>query len=188
MLRSRFHDATDRVSDFSFRAMTWTFRVADFFFPKHDRLAAFAIRPDSTVVDYGCGPGRHIAEASRRVGPQGKVYAVDVHELAIAAVRKVIDKHNLTNVIPVLAKGYNSGLPDHVADLIYALDMFHGVKDPAALLAELRRIVKPSGALILEDGHQSREKTRVKIAHSSLWRIASEEKTYVTCMLETMFF
>jgi ubiquinone/menaquinone biosynthesis C-methylase UbiE len=187
MLRSRFHGATDRVSDFSFRAMTWTFRVADFIFPKHDRLTAFAIRRGFTVVDYGCGPGRYIAEASRRVGPQGKVYAVDVHELAIAAVRKVIAEHNLTNVIPVLAKGYNSGLPDNAADLIYALDMFHGVKDPVALLAELRRIVKSGGSLILEDGHQSREKTRVKIAHSSLWRIASEEKTYVTCTPEKIF-
>jgi len=168
--------------------MAWTFRVADFFFPKHDRLAAFAIRPDSTVVDYGCGPGRYIAEASRRVGPQGKVYAVDVHELATAAVRKVIATHSLANVIPVLARGYNSGLPDHVADLIYALDMFHSVKDPVALLAELCRIVKPSGALILEDGHQSREKTRAKIAQSSVWRIIGEEESYVTCTPETMFF
>ena len=134
------------------------------------------------MVDYGCGPGRYIAEASRRVGPRGKVYAIDVHELAIAGVRKMIAMHNLTNVIPVLAKGYNSGLPDHVADLIYALDMFHSVKDPMALLAELRRIVKPSGTLILEDGHQSREKTRAKIARSSLWRIISEEKAHLTCM------
>jgi len=167
--------------------MVWMFRVEDFFFPKRDRLAALGIQPGSTVVDYGCGPGRYIAEASRRVGPQGKVYAVDVHELASAAVRKVIAKHNLTNVIPVLAKGYNSGLPDHLADLIYALDMFHAVNDPAALLAELRRIVKPSGTLILEDGHQSREKTRAKIVQSSLWRIASEEKTYVTCTPEKIF-
>ena len=184
MLKSRSHKTNDRTSNLSFRAMTWMFRVADFFFPKHDHLATLGIQPGFTVVDYGCGPGRYIAEASRRVGPQGKVYAVDVHELAIAAVRKVIARHNLTNVIPVLAKGYNSRLPDHVADLIYALDMFHAVKDPAALLAELRRIVKPSGILILEDGHQSREKTRAKIAQSSLWRIVSEEKTYVTCRLE----
>ena len=188
MLKSRSHKTNDRTSNLSFRAMTWTFRVADFFFPKHDHLATLGIQPGSTVVDYGCGPGRYIAEASQRVGPQGKVYAVDVHELAIAVVRKVIARHSLANVIPVLAKGYNSGLPDHVADLICALDMFHGVKDQVALLAELRRIVKSGGSLILEDGHQSREKTRAEIAQSSVWRIIGEEKSYVTCTPETIFF
>ena len=188
MLNSRHHKTSDHTSNLSFRAMVWMFRVEDFFFPKRDRLATLGIQPGFTVVDYGCGPGRYIAEASRRVGPQGKVYAVDVHELAIAAVRKAIADHTLTNVIPVLAKGYNSGLPDHVADLIYALDMFHSVKDPVALLAELRRIVKSGGTLILEDGHQSREKTRAKIAQSSVWRIIGEEESYVTCTPETMFF
>ena len=187
MLNSRHHKTSDHTSNLSFRAMVWMFRVEDFFFPKRDRLATLGIRPGFTVVDYGCGPGRYIAEASWRVGPEGKVYAVDVHELAIAAVRKVIARHSLANVIPALAKGYTSGLPEGVADLIYALDMFHGVKDPVGLLAELRRIVKPGGSLILEDGHQSRESTRAKIDRSSLWRIIGEEKSYLTCTPETMF-
>ncbi len=172
----------DRVADFSYRMMAWTFRVADFLFPKHNRLADFGIQPGFVVVDYGCGPGRYLADASRLVRPTGKVYAVDIHELAIRDVERLKTKCNLTNVVPLLAQGYSCAVPDHVADLIYALDMFHGVKDPVALLAEFHRIAKRRGVLVLEDGHQPRRKTKEKLARSGLWRIEREAKAYVRCV------
>ena len=173
----------DRVSDLSYRMMTWMFRVADSFAPKHNRLADFGIQEGSVVVDYGCGPGRYLAEASRLAGPTGMVYAVDIHPLAIRDVMRLKAKLTLTNVIPVLADGYSCAVPDHAADLIYALDMFHGVKDPVALLAEWRRIAKPHGALILEDGHQSRRKSKEKLAQAGLWRIEREDKAHVRCVV-----
>ncbi|MBE3064027.1 MAG: hypothetical protein IMZ69_03300 [Spirochaetes bacterium] len=43
-----------------------------------------------------------------------------------------------------------------------ALDMFHAVRDPAAWLRVIHRIVKSNGRLILEDGHQSRASTVAK--------------------------
>lgn len=171
------------MSDLSYRMMTWMFRVADAFDPKHNRLAAFGIQEGAVVVDYGCGPGRYVAEASRRVGPTGRIYAVDIHPLAIRDVMRLQSKLPLTNVIPVLADGYSCAVPGHAADLIYALDMFHGVKDPVALLAEWHRISKPHGVLILEDGHQSRRKTKEKLTHAGLWRIDREEKAHVRCVV-----
>jgi ubiquinone/menaquinone biosynthesis C-methylase UbiE len=175
-------ESSDRLADLSYRMMVWTFRVADFLFPKQDRLRSFGLQAGFVVVDYGCGPGRYLAEASGLVGPTGRVYVVDIHPLAIRDVERVKAKLNLTNVVPVLADGYTCAVPDHPADLIYALDMFHGVRDPVALLAEWHRIAKPQGVLILEDGHQSRRKTKEKLAGSALWRIEWEEKTHVRCV------
>ncbi len=174
--------SVEKTPDWAFRLMTWMFEVADFFHPKPNRLAGFGISEGFVVVDYGCGPGRYIAEASRRVGPTGKVYAVDIHPLAIHNVKKIIAALGLSNVVPVLARGYSSDVPDATADLVYALDMFHGIKDPAVLLAELRRIAKRGCVLILEDGHQSRKRTREKLSTSSLWRIEKEEKSHVNCV------
>jgi ubiquinone/menaquinone biosynthesis C-methylase UbiE len=175
-------ESHDRAADFSYRMMVWTFRVADFLFPKHNRLSDFGIKPGFVVVDYGCGPGRYLAEASKLVGPTGRVYAVDIHELAIQDVERLKTKLNLTNVVPVLAQGYSCAVPDHTVDLIYALDMFHGVKDPLALLVEFHRIAKPQGILILEDGHQPRRKTKEKLTRSGLWLIEREAKAYVRCV------
>lgn len=171
----------DRIGDAFFRGMAAWFRIADLFFPKKDRLAAFGIREGETVVDYGCGPGRYIEEASRRVGPAGKVYAVDIHELAIPRVEERIREAGLRNVVPVLARGYSCAVPDGAADRIWALDMFHMISDPAAFLAELRRIAGPGAVLILEDGHQFRKKTLRKLSSFPGWRIEREEKSHVVC-------
>ena len=64
-----------------------------------------------------------------------------------------------------------------------ALDMFHAVRDPAAWLRVIHRIVKSTGRLILEDGHQSRASTVAKVSGSSeLWRISGESRLAVTCV------
>lgn len=172
----------DRIGDAAYRGMALWFRLADFFFPKKDRLAEFGIREGETVVDYGCGPGRYLAEASRRVGPGGTVYAVDIHELAMREVEERIRSEDLANVIPVLAKGYSCPIAAGSADRIWALDMFHMVSDPAALLAELRRIARPGAVLILEDGHQRRRTTLRKLSSFPGWRIGREERRHVRCV------
>lgn len=65
--------------------------------------------------------------------------------------------------------------------LVYALDMFHMVKDTDGFLAELRRLTKPDGVLYLEDGHQPRSMTREKVLKSGCWVVTEETKRFITC-------
>ncbi len=178
---ARNTEQADRVPDLYFRLMAFTIRIRDRFGYPAGLLARIGVRDGMTVVDYGCGPGSYVKEASGLVGVTGTVYAVDVHELAVEAVSHRSRKEELANVIPVLAKGYDSTLTDAVADLVYALDMFHMVENQKAFLAELRRIMKPDGTLILDDGHQPREKTRRAILGSGLWSIEEETGEYLRC-------
>lgn len=134
-----------------------------------------------TVVDYGCGPGRYTVRFSRLVGPLGKVYAVDIHPLAVAAVRREMEKRRLVNIEPLLAAGYSSPVPDHVADVTCALDMFFGVREPAIFLAELRRITKKDGILVIDDGHQPRETTKRKLLEGGHWVIWQETRDHLKC-------
>ncbi len=173
----------DRMSNLGFRMMTATFAVFDFFYPRIDkRMQKFGVTKGLTVVDYGCGPGRYTLRFSKLVGESGKVYAVDVHELAVEAVKRKIEGRGLKNVVPVLARGYDSGLPQDLADMIFALDMFFGVSDPTAFLGELQRISKPDGLLILDDGHQSRATTKDKLLSSGYWSILEESKDHLKCL------
>lgn len=93
----------ERMSSGAFRLRAWPFKVADFFHPKPRRLAGFGLREGFVVVDYGCGPGRYVAEASRRAGPAGKVYTVDIHPLAIQRVMEILPRLGPPNVAPLLA-------------------------------------------------------------------------------------
>ena len=171
----------ERMPGFGFRMMTWTFYLTDLFRKPDKILDEFGIEKGFTVIDYGCGPGRYIKKASRLVGEKGKVYVVDIHELAVEAVRKLTKKENLTNVVPVLANGYSCDIESDSADLIYALDMFHMIKEPELFLKELQRLAKPDGVLVIDNGHQPREKAKTKIESSGAWQIAEENKRFLKC-------
>src|SRR5215216_4715526 len=110
---------TDRMPDFAFRLMHFIMTVKDRLRPSIDkRVVTFGIREAMTVVDYGCGPGRYAIRFAKLVGATGRVYAVDVQELAVAAVKQKMAEQALRNIIPVLSTGYDTGLPDQLADMV----------------------------------------------------------------------
>lgn len=173
---------SERMSDLSFRLMNVAFRFVDLFHLYIDkRIQDFGIRGGMTVVDYGCGPGRYTTRFARIVGESGKVYALDIHELAIEAVRKKIEQYGLRNVETLLVSGYHSTIQDHTADVVCAIDMFFVIKRPTEFLAELKRITKADGMLIIDDGHQPREETRSKILESGHWTIWEETPDHLKC-------
>jgi ubiquinone/menaquinone biosynthesis C-methylase UbiE len=177
-----FGNEVERMPDFAFSLMKIFFKVYYFLKPPDKYLKRFGIRPGSTVIDYGCGPGACLKAASKLVGKNGTVIAADIHEMAIAAVEKLIKKKNLLNVKTVLTGGNNSAINNDTADLIYALDMFHMVKETDPFLKELCRIIKKDGILVIEDGHQPRSETKEKILRSSAWKIIGEEKRFLKCI------
>jgi ubiquinone/menaquinone biosynthesis C-methylase UbiE len=181
MKKVLFGNEVEKMPDFAFRMMKLFFIIYYFLKPARRYLKKFGIIPGSTIVDYGCGTGACIKDASLMVGEKGKVYAVDVHEMAIASVEKLKKKFNLANVITVLTDGIKSEIPDDTADMIYALDMFHMVKEPGLFLKELCRITRRDGVLIIEDGHQPRSASKEKILKSGCWKIIKEEKKILKC-------
>ena len=174
--------SAERMSDVSFKLMNLTFNLIDLFSPYVEKRAwSFGVQPGMTVVDYGCGPGRYALHFSEIVGNSGTVFAVDIHELAIKAVKEKAARYGRNNIRPVLVHGYKTGLPDAIADRIFALDMFFGIRQPTEFLSELKRLIKPDGILVIDDGHQPREATRRKILDSGLWQIESESKDHLGC-------
>jgi len=176
-----FGNNMDGISDFAFRMMSLMYVFRDRFTSPWSLLDEFGIARGQTVVDYGCGPGSYLKRASELVGPEGRVWAVDIHELAIKAVRRQIDKEQMSNVTAVQADGMRSSLPNETADLIYALDMFHMVSSPKEFLRELNRICKGKGSLFIDNGHQSRDEARLKLRSSGMWEIVEEKKRYLKC-------
>ncbi len=178
---SLFGSNMDRMPRLAFRMMKLIFDIRDRLVSVGILLDRFGIERGQTVVDYGCGPGSYLKHASELVGPEGRVLAVDVHELAIEAVKKRLAREGRTNVIPILTDGRKIPVSDETVDIIYALDMFHMVADPKTVLGELNRICNPLGFLFIDNGHQSRQNARAKITASGFWDIVEEPKRYMKC-------
>ena len=181
MKKIRYGSEIDKMPNVAFRIMTLVFRIGHFLKPMSRSIDKFGIKKGSVVIDYGCGPGMYIKRASELVGNEGLVYAVDIHELAIKSVEKLLTKYKLCNVKTVQTDGNKVEISDNTADLIYALDMFHMVKDYKSFLTELNRIGKYDCTLILEDGHQPRAKSKEKVIQSGCWKIEKECKKYMLC-------
>ena len=109
-----------------------------------------AIEVAESVLDIGCGTGELTKEIATRVGPAGKVMAVDPD-----ARRLEMAKSNLTpgfgNVELILAPGEDlRAVADASQDLVYSNYAFHWVLDTPALFAEIARVLRPGGRLVTE--------------------------------------
>lgn len=181
LLRTLSGYEVEYLPNIAFRLMSVVLSMRDALAPVGKRLDRFDIRKGCVVVDFGCGPGSHIERASQLVGDAGKVYAVDVHPLAIMSIKRRAKQKNFSNVVPVLSAGYPVNIASQSADVIYALDMFHHVKDTDGFLTELHRVLKPNGTLFIESGHQPLDGARKKILNSDCWVIVKEEQNLFEC-------
>lgn len=166
--------APQPMSDWSFLMMARSYRVISLFQDPFRVLDRAGITAGTTVVDYACGPARFTSEIARRVGPEGTVWATDIVPRAMTMVRRAAERRGLANVKTSLAVGYASGLPSACADLVLLIDAFHAMDDRPALLAELRRIVRPEGELFLKVDHMPVSEAETAVTGSGLFRLTEK--------------
>lgn len=126
--------------------MSLFFTIRDLFSNPRKLLEKVDIREGQFVLDFGCGSGSYVIPVARIVGDKGRIYALDIHPLAVKTVEKKARKLGLANVTTILSDRY-TGLPDGVIDVVLLYDTIQAITDKEALLKELHRVAKPNGLL-----------------------------------------
>ncbi len=126
----------------------------------HDpaKILAPHIAEGMIVLEPGPGMGFFTLEMARRVGPRGRVIAVDVQPGMLKALKRRAAKAGLADRIECrLAKPESMGIADLAGkvDFTLAFAMVHETPSAAALLEEIAAALKPGGALLLVEpsGH-----------------------------------
>ena len=145
-------EKTKPMPNIAFKAMAFFLALHRRFVDVRKPLERAGIKEGQTVLDFGCGPGFYAIAAAKMVGAKGKVYALDIHPLAVQSVEKKAKKEGLTNITTILSDK-DTRLPDQSIDVALAYDMIHMVKNKQALARELRRVLKPNGLLSVIVGH-----------------------------------
>jgi ubiquinone/menaquinone biosynthesis C-methylase UbiE len=83
------------MNNLGFRFMSFYFRFRDYFAPPIKILERIGIQAGINVLDFGAGSGSYSIPAAQLVGPTGKVYAADIHPLAIKEIRKKAEKKEI---------------------------------------------------------------------------------------------
>jgi len=158
--------------------MSFGYKFRDFFLPRKNVLKEAGIKPGFHVLDYGCGPGSYIIATAELVGKSGKIYALDIHPLAIQMVQSIATKKQLTNV-ETICSDCKTGLPDKSIDVALLYDTLHGLSEPNEVLAELHRVLKPNGILSFSDHHMKESEIISKMTDKGLFRLSRKgERLY----------
>jgi len=162
-------------SNLDFRGMALYYRFRDLFLPRMNILKEVGIEPGFCVLDYGCGPGSYIIPLAELVGASGKIYALDIHPLAVQRVQGIASKKQLTNV-KTICSNCKTGLPDSSIDVVLLYDTYHNLGDPDGVLAELHRVLKPNGILSFSDHHMKETEIVSKLTSGGLFRLSRKGK------------
>ena len=103
------------------------------------------LRPGETVLELGPGPGAFTVDAAQRVGPEGRLIAVDIQPGMIAQVDARVKAAGMTNVETYVASAYELPLPDASVDRAFLITVLPEIPDPVRALRELHRVLKPGG-------------------------------------------
>jgi ubiquinone/menaquinone biosynthesis C-methylase UbiE len=124
------------------------------------RLLAPWVRPGAVVLEPGPGMGFFTLELARRVGPEGRVIAVDVQPRMLAGLARRARREGLERRIDLrLARGAAMPLEDLAGRVAFALAfaVVHELPDAARFFADVRRTLAPGAPVLLVEpsGHVS---------------------------------
>jgi len=112
-------------------------------------LEQAGLKLDQTVLEVGCGPGYYTVPASKTVGENGFIYAIDINTFAIESVNKKVKKAGVKNVEGIVISVYDTGLEDQSIDLAFLFGVRH-VLEYTKVKKEMSRILINEGILAIQ--------------------------------------
>jgi ubiquinone/menaquinone biosynthesis C-methylase UbiE len=98
----------------------------------------------ATVLDVGCGTGATL-RAIVAAHPEVRAWGIDLSpEMIAVACRRLGETARLH-----VADAEHLPLPDAAVDLVVCVDSLHHYPEPGASLAEMHRVTRPGGGLVI---------------------------------------
>jgi ubiquinone/menaquinone biosynthesis C-methylase UbiE len=118
-------------------------------------FSALAPQPGDEMLDLGSGTGEDARLLAQLVAPGGRVVGIDASETMVARARERTRDVDLP-VTFQRGDAHDLGFPDASFEGCYAIRTFQHLADPRRALAELHRVLRPSGRLaIVDPDHES---------------------------------
>lgn len=145
------------------------------------------LQPGMTVLDVGCGPGRLTIPVARKVGPNGKVVAMDIQDGMLRRTKEKAQAANLTNIEFLHAEVGAKQLERDKFDRALLVTVLGEIPNREIALKEIFDVLKPGGILsvteIIFDPYFQRRSTVLRLASAAGFR---EKELFGNCIAFTL--
>jgi ubiquinone/menaquinone biosynthesis C-methylase UbiE len=156
-INDSFMDPNMKVEDFIKR---FEIESREVFACRQQILKAVEIESGMAIADIGSGTGLYVGAFSQAVGPDGKVFAVDIAPNFVKHLRQRAKDEGLTNVEVVLCSARSVNLPPDSIDRAFICDVYHHFEYPQDSLSTIYAAFRKGGRLILVDFNRDSEGER----------------------------
>lgn len=128
-------------------------------------IQALGLKPGMTVADVGAGTGYFTVRMAKLVAPDGRVYASDIQQEMLDALKKRLRDEKISNVELVRGSYTDPKLPAGKLDLILLVDVYHEFSEPQAMLRKMKEALSPNGRLVLIEFRKEDPSVPIRLEH-----------------------
>jgi demethylmenaquinone methyltransferase/2-methoxy-6-polyprenyl-1,4-benzoquinol methylase len=114
-------------------------------------IAAIGLKQGDAVLDLACGAGVNLPYLRERVGPEGKILALDYSEGMLAVARETAEKHGWTNVEFAQADATQMELEANSLDGAICTFGLSAMPGELAALQRVAKAMKPGARFVAFD-------------------------------------
>jgi ubiquinone/menaquinone biosynthesis C-methylase UbiE len=111
--------------------------------------AVLAPKPGERLVEIGPGTGYYTPSLAEWVGPDGAVEILDLQQEMLDHTMRRVRERGLDNVKPTVGDATALPFEDDSVDAVVLVAVLGEIPDQAAAVAEIARVLKPSGRLVV---------------------------------------
>jgi ubiquinone/menaquinone biosynthesis C-methylase UbiE len=114
-----------------------------------EMLDQLGLKPGMVVCDLGSGDGYHTLQMAPKVGPNGRVIAVDIQPQMLQELSRRMIEKKIENIDTIIGELWDPKLDEASVDLVLMVDVYHEFSHPVQMLAAIRKALKPDGLIAL---------------------------------------
>ena len=116
-------------------------------------LSNLDLKGDMLAAEFGCGSAMFAVSLAQKLN-KGRVYALDIQEEKLSALKGKLIQQKINNVFTILCdletkKG--STLQDGLLDIVLMPNILFQAENKYAIIEEGKRVLKPGGQLLVID-------------------------------------
>lgn len=146
--------------------------------PARKTLERFQLTEGHTVLEVGPGPGFFTVEASRIVGPAGRIICLDLQRGMIERLNARLAEADVRNADALVGDAMRLPLRDASVNRAFLVTVLGEIPDMPAALGELRRVLVPGGVLAIDETLRDPDYVRLSTLREMCAAAGLEEAAY----------